>query len=61
MNTRGLYMKYFVLNPSKTDSYGEASRDAILAYAHSIEPFNAELAKDLREWVAALEERENVD
>jgi len=51
MAQTGLTMKYFVLNPNKNDRYGLASREAILAYARSIQVGNPILAYDLREWV----------
>jgi len=46
----GLKLKYFVLNPTKEDDYGIASRKAILAYADAIQQTNSELAFDLRKW-----------
>ena len=46
----GLEMRYFVLKPSGETKYHEASRDAMRAYADTIEQVNPELAKDLREW-----------
>jgi hypothetical protein len=46
----GLIMKYFVLNPTKRDAYGSASREALLKYAEVIERENQELATDLRQW-----------
>ncbi len=49
----GLKLKYFVLNPTKDDSYGEASRKALLAYANEIQGFNRELAYDLKGWEIA--------
>ena len=49
---RGLLMKYFVLSPhSKSNSHARASRAAMLAYASEIEPNDALLASELREWV----------
>lgn len=51
----GLLMKYFVLNPSKKDAYGKASRKAMKAYAVSIFDENEELAKDLVRWIESLE------
>lgn len=54
--SKGLQMKYFVLNPSKQDAYGKASRSAMLLYAISIEEENKELASDLRQWVHNLED-----
>jgi len=47
----GLQLKYFVLNPTKDDAYGEASRKALLAYADAIQDENHELAYDVRHWV----------
>ena len=49
----GLKLKYFVLNPTKDDEFGRASREAILAYAKSIENINRDLAEDLRHWEVA--------
>ena len=43
-------MKYFVLNPHKKDIYGEASRDALLAYAKKIETDDPAFAKEIRRW-----------
>jgi len=51
----GLMMKYFVLNPTKNDAYGKASRSAIFAYSVVIADKNPELAKDLRDWIARIE------
>ena len=51
----GLRMKYFVLNPGKTDKYGHASRRAMSAYARSINKENPELADDLERWVSGIE------
>ena len=47
-------MKYFVLNPTKRDAYGMASRKAIRAYAISIHDVNPTLAIDLHKWVDQL-------
>ena len=47
----GLQMKYFVLSPNKDDAYGNASREAVLAYASTIEGINPTLTSDLRRWV----------
>jgi len=49
----GLQMKYFVLNPNKDSTYGQASREALLAYASVIEKENHSLCSDLRVWVYA--------
>lgn len=51
----GLLMKYFVLNPTKNDAYGKASRKAMKAYAVSIFDENEGLAKDLVQWIESLE------
>lgn len=47
-------MKYFVLNPTKEDEYGKASRRALAAYAKSIAEDNPELASDLYKWLQEL-------
>ena len=47
----GLQMKYFVLKPSGDSPYAIASRDAMIAYADSIEHENPQLAADLNNWV----------
>lgn len=52
----GLKMKYFVLNPHKNNAYGEASRDALRAYAKTILHKNHKLAKDLLAWLVDIEE-----
>ena len=49
----GLESKYFVLKPrskDENDPYARASRQAIRAYADSIESENNDLAFDLRRW-----------
>lgn len=51
----GLIMKYFVLNPTKKDAYGIASRMALLSYADSIEEENPALSEDIRVWVDGIE------
>ena len=43
-------MKYFVLNPTKNDNYGHASRQALRTYAKEITDENPELAEDLWKW-----------
>jgi len=53
---RGLFMKYFVLNPWKNDAYGRASREAIREYAAFIEYENKELSDELDEWISQIEE-----
>jgi hypothetical protein len=50
----GLKMKYFVLNPTKKDAYGQASRMAIYEYARVISKKNKELAEDLINWMRKL-------
>jgi len=47
----GLIMKYFVLNPSKNDAYGYASRQAMRTYANIIRAENQELSDDLIKWI----------
>lgn len=51
----GLEMKYFVLNPNKRDTYGLASRKAIMAYAEVVEKKNKQLAEGLRNWVLKIQ------
>jgi len=53
----GLEMKYFVLNPNKNDRYGRASRNAIRTYAIDIETEDPQLANDLVNWLALIEEK----
>ncbi len=52
--SKGLQMKYFVLNPTKKDAYGIASREALTMYAMSINRENSDLADDIREWLTRL-------
>ena len=49
-NKRGLFLKYFVLNPTKNTPYGAASRKALVAYAEAIDGENPHLAFELRSW-----------
>ncbi len=54
----GLLMKYFVLKPysgKPRDRYAKASRDAMRAYADSIESKNKTLAASLRRWATKSE------
>ncbi len=51
----GLQMKYFVLNPTKDDDYGQASRIALRAYARAIKEENPELSNGLKSWVDTIE------
>ena len=53
----GLEMKYFVLNPNTNDRYGRASRNAIRTYAIDIETEDPQLANDLVNWLALIEEK----
>ena len=46
----GLHNKYFVLKPSGTDIYAQASRKAMRAYAAHIQQENPQLCKELRQW-----------
>jgi hypothetical protein len=50
----GLHLKYFVLNPTKHDAYGEASRIALAAYSGAITNTNPELAGDLAAWLSDI-------
>jgi len=54
-HSQGLVLKYFVLNPTKDDPYGEASRQAMRTYARIIREHNAGLAFDLRAWLDDIE------
>jgi len=47
---KGLCLKYFILNPTKDDPYGEASRKALKAYANAIRDENPDLFYDLFNW-----------
>ena len=52
---KGLFMKYFVLKPgsnSRHDPYARASREAMRAYARTIDDHDPELAKSLSEWAS---------
>lgn len=53
--TEGLYMKYFVLTPTKSNAYGRASRMALYAYADAIKSENQQLAYDIIGWYMELE------
>ena len=46
-----LEMKYFVLKPAGDGPYAIASRDAMVAYADSIEHEDPDLAAALNSWV----------
>jgi len=59
-NMSGLEMKYFVLKPrarGNNDHYAHASREAIKAYAETIESIDPELARDVRAWRIAERNR----
>ena len=47
----------FVLSPEKEDTYGIASRRAMIQYARDIEVTNPTLARDMRDRVLAIQER----
>lgn len=47
---RGMYLKHFVLSPTKNDAYGVASRVAMIAYAEAVKEENPGLAYDLKMW-----------
>jgi hypothetical protein len=51
----GLFMKYFVLSPTKKSPYGTASRVALLAYASTIRSTNPILAQHLTLWIDRIE------
>lgn len=51
---QGLVIKYFVLNPTKKNRYGLASRMAIREYAKVINPINGKLARELNAWMDIL-------
>lgn len=61
----GLIMKYFVLKPKGTDIYAQASREALRAYARTINNANPHMADDLHNWTVreaeAAREREKVN
>lgn len=51
-----LKMKYLVLSPDSSDErHAKASRDAIMAYAKSVEAEDPEYAANLRGWVGKVE------
>lgn len=52
---QGLEMKYFVLNPTKDNSFGWASRRAIDTYAMAIRETNEKLSNDLMSWIKNIE------
>jgi excinuclease UvrABC nuclease subunit len=55
MSQRGLFMKYFVLRPSMKDWHGKASIAALETYMQQArESGQAELAEDLRTWIATI-------
>lgn len=46
----GLLMEYFVLKPKGKGPHAKAARDAMRAYAKSIESVNPVLAEELHKW-----------
>ena len=52
----GLEMKYFVLNPTKNNRYGRASRNAIRVYADDVWTENPKLCYDLKIWIDSIEQ-----
>lgn len=58
-----LEMKYFVLKPRNKegesyDPHAEASRAAMIAYAHNIREYDPRLADELVDWVREEEKHE---
>jgi hypothetical protein len=51
----GLEMKYFVLNPTKDNPFGNASRRALSTFALVIREENPKLAADLEVWIGNIE------
>jgi len=51
---RGLYMKYFVVSPTKRGPHGEASRRAVREYAEAIKGTDPAMAQDLLAWMAEV-------
>ena len=45
----------FVLSPTKTDVYGNASRQALRAYAAVVYDMDPQLARDLVAWMNEIE------
>lgn len=55
----GLMMKYFVLSPKSSDpAHRKASRNALLAYAVSVNETTPTLAQELYDWVSELEDQD---
>jgi hypothetical protein len=52
--TDGLTMKYFTLNPTKDNPYGNASRRALSTYAFVIREENPKLSADLEVWIGNI-------
>jgi len=57
----GLFLKYFVLSPTKNTPYGAASRKALLAYAEAIDGENPKLAFELQSWARHAEAKATAD
>lgn len=51
MNEEGLFMKYFVLSPTKDNIFGQASRKAMSTYADVIQSTHPKFAEGIRNWV----------
>jgi hypothetical protein len=60
MTDAELRMKYFVLKPGGKDAYAQASRRAMWIFANIIKDENPMLAKELKSWVEAEEERNGI-
>ena len=59
MTQDGLMMKYVVLGPRSSDSgHRAASRKGILAYAEAMRETHPELASELEDWMAELEDQD---
>lgn len=57
---QGLKCKYFVLNPSSSDDvHAQASRSAILQYAHYMADVNPVLSEELCQWIEHLDLEDN--
>ncbi len=50
-----LVMKYFVLNPNKKDTFGKASRMAMLKYAEIIADKAPDFAESIKNWVLSIQ------
>ena len=59
--TDGLTMKYFTLNPTKDNPYGNASRRALSTYALVIREENPKLSADLEVWIRNIEAEQRME